>query len=119
MVVSRLRDTYIHTLHELLLTAECSAHDHVRCECTPIFHLYAITVSPHSLVKRITNSYGTQRPTLDIVIILVITYHLIANIFKDLMINPLLSINYSLKDFITTQEFKDGQFVMKMPNNFY
>ena len=74
----------------------------------PIFYLYAITVSPHSLVKRITNSYGMQQPILDNAIIILITYHLIVNIFKDLTTNPLLSINYSPKDFITTQEFKDG-----------
>ena len=62
----------------------------------------------------------TQQPTLDIAIILVIAYHLVANNFKDLMINLPLSINiYSPKDFITTQEFKDDQFVMKILNNFY
>ena len=43
----------------LLLTVEYFAIDHVRCECTPIFHLQAIPVSPHSLIKRITNIYGT------------------------------------------------------------
>ena len=120
MMISGLRNTYTHTLHKLLLIAECSAHSHVRCECTPTFYLHAITISPHSLIKRIKNSYGTQRPTLNIAIILVIAYHLVANNFKDLTINPPLSINiYSPKDFIVIQKFKDDQFVMKMPNNFY
>ena len=105
MVVSSQRDTYTHTLHELLLTTEYSAHDHVRCKYTPIFHLYTITVSLYSLVKRITNSYGTQRPILDITIILVIAYHLVANIFKDLTINLLLLINNSPKDFIIIPKF--------------
>ena len=82
VVVSDQRDTYTHTLHKLLLTAECSVYGHVRCECTLTFHLYAITVSPHSLVKRTTNSYSTQWPTLDIAIILVIAYHLVANILR-------------------------------------
>ena len=36
---------------------------------------HAIPVSLYSLVKKITNPYGTQRSTLDIVIILVITIH--------------------------------------------
>ena len=58
-------------------------------------------------------------PTLDIAIILVIAYHLVANIFKDLMTNPLLSIKNSPEDFITAQEFKDGQFIIKISNNFY
>ena len=120
VVVSCRRDTYTYTFHKLSLTAEHSTHDHVRYECTPTFHLHAIIVSPHSLIKRTTNSYAVQRPTLDIAIVLVITYHLVANNFKDLMINPPLSINiYSLKNFITIQEFKDGQFVMKISNNFY
>ena len=120
MVVSDWRDTYIHTLHKLLLTAECSTHGHVICEYTPIFYLYVIIVSLYSLIKRTTNSYGTHRPMLDIAIILVIAYYLVANNFKDLTINPSLSINiYSLKDFITTQEFKGDQFVMKLSNNFY
>ena len=119
VVVSGLRDTYIHTLHKLLLTVEYSAHDHVRYECTPTFHLHAIIVSSHSLVKRTINLYGIQRSTLDIAIVLVIVYRLVANIFKDLTINPLLSINNSPKDFITIQEFKDGQFVIKISNNFY
>ena len=82
-------------------------------------HLHDITVSPHSLVKRTINLYGTQQSILDIAIVLVIAYRLVANIFKDLTINPPLSINYSPKDFITTQKFKDDQFVMKMLNNFY
>ena len=119
MVVSDRRDTYIHTLHKLLLTVECSAYSHVRCKCTPTFYLHAIIVSSHSLVKRTINLYGIQRPTLDIAIVLVIVYRLVANIFKDLTINPLLSINNSPKDFITIQEFKDGQFVIKISNNFY
>ena len=78
-----------------------------------------MTVSSYSLVKRTTNSYDIQQPTLDIAIILVIAYHLVANIFKDLTINLLLSINHSIKKFITTQEFKDEQFVIKISNNFY
>ena len=119
MVVSSRRDTYTHTLHELLLAAEYSAHGHVRCECSPIFHLHAIKVSPYFLVKRITNSYDTQRPTLDNAIILLIAYRLVTNIFRDLTTNPLLSINNSPKDFITTQEFKIDQFVIKILNNFY
>ena len=76
-------------------------------------------MSSHFLIKRTTNSYGTQRPILDIAIILVIAYHLVMNIFKDLTINPLLSINYSPKDFITIQEFQNYQFVIKISNNFY
>ena len=50
---------------------------------TPIFHLHAIQVSPCSLVKRIINLYDTQWSTLDMSIILVITYHLVVNSFKD------------------------------------
>ena len=50
---------------------------------TPTFHLHAILASPYSLVKRITNLYSTQWPILDISIILVIAYHLVANSFKD------------------------------------
>ena len=50
---------------------------------TLTFHLHAIPTSPRSLVKRTTNLYGTQRPTLDISIILVIAYHLIMNSFED------------------------------------
>ena len=38
---------------------------HVQCRCTLTSHQYAIPVSSHSLVKRITNPYGTQRPMLD------------------------------------------------------
>ena len=38
---------------------------HVQCRCTITSHLYAIPVSPHSLVMRTTNPYGTQRPMLD------------------------------------------------------
>ena len=78
-----LRDTYIHILHELLLTVECSTHSHVLWECTPTFHLHAIIVSPYFLIKRTTNSYGTQRLIVNITIVLLITYHLVANIFKD------------------------------------
>ena len=120
VVVSGWRDTYTHTLHKLLLIVEYSAHGHIRYEYTSTFYLHVITVSPHSLVKRTTNSYGTQRPTLDIAIILVIAYYLVANYFKDLTTNPPLSINiYSPKEFITTQKFQDGPFVMKILNNFY
>ena len=32
---------------------------------TLISHLYAIPVSPHSLVKKTTNLYGLQRPMID------------------------------------------------------
>ena len=92
---------------------------YIRSEYTSTFYLHAITVSPHSLVKRTTNSYDIQRPTLDITIILVIAYRLVANIFKDLTTNPPLLINNSPKNFITTQEFKDDQLVMKISNNFY
>ena len=70
-VISGLRDTYTHILYELLLTAECSTNDHIRCEYTSTFHLHVITVSPHPLIKRTINSYSTQRPTLDITIVLV------------------------------------------------
>ena len=59
VVISNRRDIYIHTLHELLLTAECFTIDHVRCECTLTFHLYAILMSSYSLIKRTTNPYGT------------------------------------------------------------
>ena len=50
---------------------------------TPIFYLHAIPVSSCFLVKRTTNLYGTQWPTLDMFIVLVIAYHLVANSFKD------------------------------------
>ena len=33
--------------------------------CTPTSHLYIIPVSPHLLITRITNTYDTQRSTLD------------------------------------------------------
>ena len=51
--------------------------------CTPTSYLYVISVSSYSLVKRTINPYGTQRPTLDITIVLLIMYHLVANKFKD------------------------------------
>ena len=41
-------------------------------KCTPTNHPYAISVSPYVLVKRITNQYGIQRPTLNAIIILII-----------------------------------------------
>ena len=52
-------------------------------KCTLIFYLHAIPASLCFLIKRITNLYGTQWPTLNISIILVIAYYLIANSFKD------------------------------------
>ena len=76
-------------------------------------------MSPHYLVMKTTNIYGIQRSTLDIAIVLVIAYRLVTNIFKDLTTNLPLSIHNSPKDFITTQEFKDDQFVMKISNKFY
>ena len=97
MVISGRKDTYIHTLHELLLIAECSTAGHVQWRCTLISHLYVILVSLHYLVMRIINVYSTQRPTLDIAIVLVIVYHLVANQFKDYAINPLLSIKVVLR----------------------
>ena len=56
---------------------------------TPTSHLYAISMSSHSLVKRTTNSYGTQRSLLDKYHRPVMTYHLVANIFTNYTINHL------------------------------
>ena len=66
----------------------------VTCSVTisPTSHLYAIPVSPYSLVKRTTNLYGTQRLSLDKHHHPLTMYHLVANIFKNYMINSLLSI---------------------------
>ena len=65
--------------------------------CTPTSHLHAIPVSPYHLVTRTTNVYGTQWPTLDIALVLVIAYRLVTNQFKDYVINPLLSIKVILR----------------------
>ena len=46
------------------LVEECSIVSHVQYSITYI-HLYAILVSPHSLIKRTTNLYNIQQPTLD------------------------------------------------------
>ena len=51
--------------------------------CISISYLYAIPVSPYSLVKRITNPYGIQRPPLDKHHHHVMTYHLVMDMFKN------------------------------------
>ena len=81
--ISSLRDTYTYIPSEIFSTAEYSGAGHVQWRCILTSHLYAIPVSPHSLVKRTTNPYGTQWPPLDITIVLLIAYHLVANMFKD------------------------------------
>ena len=88
--------------------------------CTPISHLHTIPISPHHLVMRTTNAYGIQWPTLDIAIILVIVYHLVANQFKDYTINLSLSIKVILR---TSSQYKslleDVTLWWKRSNNFY
>ena len=120
MVISDWRDTYIHTLCELPLTAECSTVDHIQWQCTLTSHLYAIPVSLYYLVTRTINAYGTQWPTLDIAIVLVIAYHLITNQFKDYTINPLLLIKVILR---TSSQYRSslGDVILWWirSNNFY
>ena len=120
VVISGQRDTYTHTLRELSLIVECSVVGHVQWWCTPTSHLHAISVSLYYLVSRTTNVYGTQRPILDIAIILVIVYHLVMNQFKDYAINFFLSIKVVLK---TSSQYRssleDVSLWWKIPNNFY
>ena len=93
VMISDKRDTYAHILYEQSLSAERSVGELlVLWWCTPTSHLYAIPVSPHSLVKRITNLYGIQRRTLDKHHHPLMAYHLVANIFKNYSINPHLLI---------------------------
>ena len=65
----------------------------IQWRCILTSHLYAIPVSPHSLVKRTTNPYGTQWPSLDKCHHSVMTYNLVANLFKNYTINPLFIVH--------------------------
>ena len=58
----------------------------------PYISPYAIPVSSHSWVKRTTNPYSIQRPSLDKRYHPVMIYHLITNMFNNYMINSSLSI---------------------------
>ena len=120
MVISDRRDTYTHTLRELFLTVEYSIVSHIQWRYTPISHLYAIPVSSYHLVTRTTNAYGTQWLTVNITIILIIAYCLVANQFKDYTINPLLSIKVVLR---TSSQYRssleDVTLWWKISYNFY
>ena len=120
VVISGRRDTYTHTLRELSLTVECSTVGYVPWWCTPISHLHAIPVSPHYLITKTINAYGTQWPALDIAIILVIAYRLVVNQFKNYAINSLLSIKVVLRTLSQYRSLlQDVILWWKKSNNFY
>ena len=56
---------YSYSIRVNLDSRNSSGVGHVQYKCTFTSHLYAIPMSPHSLVKRTTTLYGIQWPMLD------------------------------------------------------